>query len=355
MPETLPISTTQELVRFGSSSAAAFTAYTLREGLNQTRHANFPAGDVTLAGLCALGEVEFAERLPTGLAALLRPEPGMLVLVTVSRGQGEVGVAGVDRVAVDSVAAGVIACLREVEADDGCVAVTFWAYSSGAPLQPRRRIEAPEWAGIRENYATTIRAPLDELMQATGAGPGGLIVWHGDPGTGKSYALRALARAWRPWCDVHVITDADAYLGGRTNYLMSTLLRQTKDAEGNPRLRLIVLEDAGELLAADARVAIGQGLSRLLNLTDGLLGAGLGTSVLVTTNEPVTRLHPAVVRPGRTWAQIGFPLLSAEESDAWLAAHGSDARMSRSASLAELFALADGRTVAGRGGLGFAA
>jgi hypothetical protein len=80
---------------------------------------------------------------------------------------------------------------------------------------------------------------------------------------------------------------------------MSTLLRRTRDAEGNPRRRLIVLEDAGQLLAADARVAIGQGLSRLLNLTDGLLGAGLGTSVLVT------RLHPAVVRPGRTWAQIG--------------------------------------------------
>jgi Mg-chelatase subunit ChlI len=33
-------------------------------------------------------------------------------------------------------------------------------------------------------------------MQATGTGPGGLIVWHGEPGNGKSYALRALVVLW---------------------------------------------------------------------------------------------------------------------------------------------------------------
>ena len=42
----------------------------------------------------------------------------------------------------------------------------------------------------------------------------------------------------------------------------------------------------------------GQGLSRLLNVSDGLLGEGLRAVVLVTTNEPLRRLHPAVVRPG---------------------------------------------------------
>lgn len=287
MTETLQIATTQELVRFGS------------EGLNQTRHASFPGGDVTLAQLCALGEVEFAERLPTGLAALLRPEPERLVLVTVSRGQGEVGVAGVDRVAVDSVATGVIACLREVEADDGCVPVTFWAYSSGAPLQPRRRIEAPEWAGIREK----LRDRDPRAARRAHAGDGRR------PGRADRLARRAgqrqVLRPARARARVERLVRRPRDHGrrrlprGRTNYLMSTLLRRTRDAEGNPRRRLIVLEDAGQLLAADARVAIGQGLSRLLNLTDGLLGAGLGTSVLVT------RLHPAVVRPGRTWAQIG--------------------------------------------------
>lgn len=45
------------------------------------------------------------------------------------------------------------------------------------------------------------------------------------------------------------------------------------------RWRLLVLEDCGEFLRADAKQEMGQGLSRLLNLTDGLLGQGLNLLV----------------------------------------------------------------------------
>lgn len=75
----------------------------------------------------------------------------------------------------------------------------------------------------------------------------------------------------RGWCDTHLVTDADAFLGGQTSYLLSALLRSNRGAGGEHRWRLVVLEDAGELLAADARAVAGQGLSRLLNLADGLL------------------------------------------------------------------------------------
>jgi len=99
----------------------------------------------------------------------------------------------------------------------------------------------------------------------------------------------------------------------------------------------------------------GQGLSRLLNLADGLLGEGLRVVVLVTTNEPLRRLHPAVVRPGRTWAEVEFGALAEEEASAWLAARGIERRVERATALAELFALADGRRLAVRKELGFAA
>jgi hypothetical protein len=55
---------------------------------------------------------------------------------------------------------------------------------------------------------------------------------------------------------------------------------------------------ASVLLTADAKVVIGQGLSRFLNVVDGLIGQGLRVLVLVTTNEPIRTLHPAVARPG---------------------------------------------------------
>src|SRR4029079_17108538 len=74
--------------------------------------------------------------------------------------------------------------------------------------------------------------------------------------------------------------------------------------------RLLVLEDTGELLTPDAKSVIGQGLSRFLNVVDGLLGQGLRVLVLVTTNEEIQTLHPAVARPGRAAANVEFGTLS---------------------------------------------
>ena len=47
------------------------------------------------------------------------------------------------------------------------------------------------------------------------------------------------------------------------------------------------MEDTGELLAADAKQQAGQGLSRLLNVVDGLLGESSQALFLV----PPTRRH----------------------------------------------------------------
>ncbi len=86
--------------------------------------------------------------------------------------------------------------------------------------------------------------------------------------------------------------------------------------------RLLIVEDTGELLTRDAMHVTGQRLSRLLNLVDGLIGQGLRLLVLVTTNEPLPSLHPAVSRPGRCAAQIEFTPFAPEEADAWLERHG---------------------------------
>lgn len=346
----LDLTTTQEL-HARELALVTFNALSFRDGLRHVRRAGFPASDLTLAQLSAFGSVELAEETGDEIGVVLRAEPEMLIYLYATGGRGGIAVAGTDRAAVDRVAADVVASLRDAEPTDDQVGVEFWACSMGRATSSRRWITAPSWTEIGPNYGAGTRAALDGLMSARGGGSGGLLLWHGEPGSGKSFALRALAREWRGWCDTHMIIDADAFLGGRSNYLMDTLLRGRDD-----RWRLIVLEDAGELLAADARATAGQALSRLLNLTDGLLGEGLRASVLVTTNEPLGRLHPAVARPGRAWAEVEFGALCAGDANEWLARHADDLRVDRPATLAELFALAAGRAPASRGvGLGFAA
>jgi hypothetical protein len=106
--------------------------------------------------------------------------------------------------------------------------------------------------------------------------------------------------------------------------------------------KLLMLEDTGELLTADARALIGQGLSRFLNVVDGLIGQGLRVLVLVTTNEEIRTLHPAVARPGRCAANVDFLPLSIEEAAGWLSRHDVDASVAGPTTLASLYALAEG-------------
>ena len=78
--------------------------------------------------------------------------------------------------------------------------------------------------------------------------------------------------------------------------------------------RIVVIEDAEEFIRRDARSASGQALGRLLNLTDGMLGQGLQTLFLLTSNQELRDLHPALVRPGRCLATVEFGPLSPAHS-----------------------------------------
>ena len=107
--------------------------------------------------------------------------------------------------------------------------------------------------------------------------------------------------------------------------------------ETSNRWRLLILEDCDELIRAEAKQAAGQALSRLLNLTDGLIGQGCRVLVAITTNERLDRLHPAVTRPGRCLAQLEVGRFPRAEAVAWLG-HGEGVGPD-GVTLAELFEL----------------
>jgi hypothetical protein len=192
----------------------------------------------------------------------------------------------------------------------------------------------------------SVRADLEQLFHVDRpTNTGKLILWHGDPGTGKTTAVRALLRHWRTWCAGQYIADPEQ-LFAHPGYIADVLTRSPAPRQG-PTLanagdpealwRLIIAEDSDEYLRASARRDAGAGLGRLLNLTDGILGQGFNTLILLTTNEELSRLHPALTRPGRCLAQVDFKRFQPAEAGRWLP-DGIEQPESDS-TLAELFEL----------------
>jgi hypothetical protein len=210
---------------------------------------------------------------------------------------------------------------------------------------PFRAISSIEEVGHGETRCIKVDAP-DELFVIDD-----YVVTH------NTNAIQALLKEWEPWCDVDYIVDPENFLGD-PNYLIQTLTYvphsvnfnelsaldpmdskvAVEDAleEAAERWRLIVVEDATRFVRSDADAKSGQAFGRLLNVTDGLLGQGLKVMVLITTNEPIKELHPALQRPGRCLADVEFSPFPASEASEWLGYPVREEKM-----LAELFAMGE--------------
>lgn len=304
---------------------------------------------------------EFSQRTPNKFEAVYARDGGY-IQVRAAHGEFYMRAVHSDLAALEAMGAWVreqVPVHAPTEPD--VIPVTFWSHGAHGPMSVRRELDADGWDTIGENYPAETRE-LVSLMMAPEFQPGKggqLILWHGVPGTGKTTALRTLAREWRDWCEMHYIVDPEQFFGAHADYMIQVLMASTRDIafefdgpdgivseKKRAKWRVLILEDCGELLAPDARRDVGQALSRLLNACDGMIGRGLRVMLLVTTNEPLEKLHEAVARPGRCAAKVEFRRFLPAETRAWLEDHGVDAndpsqyaKLPSSPTLADLYGL----------------
>ena len=266
---------------------------------------------------------------------ILAAGPNYHVLLTIGVGGGHVEVAAESYETARDTGRTICERIGEAQHDEGKLAITMWrTTSSGKYSTSRTNIKTQRWADIASNYPEPTRTEIDRLVSMTLDSsmepPGRLVLWHGQPGTGKTYALRALLEAWSSWCRPELVIDPEAAFSD-PDYLFALM---TRDIGNDQPWRLLVVEDADKFLRADARLRDNPALDRLLNLTDGILGQGRRLLVLLTTNSQLTSLHPAIVRPGRCLAVTEFRRFSHAAASSWL---GGGAGSKDAMTLAELF------------------
>lgn len=206
-------------------------------------------------------------------------------------------------------------------------------------------IECPSWEEIAGNYSGSAADPFGRMRQAIldGSVSGKLAIMDGPPGTGKTYAIRSLLRALKDKYKPIFITDPDVFFVTPSYYyeLISDVEDERPDEDGSrPTNLLIIMEDAVNALLSENRNAGGAPVSKLLNLTDGLMTKARNDLFILTFNEPITELDRAVTRPGRCLARIHFPPLNAKEAAKWLNERGVNVdKVPNPATLASLYQL----------------
>lgn len=253
---------------------------------------------------------------------------------------------------------------------DNRVSVNIWFNSPRGYNNFARMLDVPSWSEIADNYPVLTRGKLLGLVNNFSSASGKLVLLHGEPGVGKTYLIRALMSKWRNNCSFNYITDPEV-LFNNPGTLLNIISEQLQtrsiahaiatedlgcDSEAfwdpdaptpqqvDQKMSVLILEDTGEIIASDAKEKSGQAMSRLLNLADGIIGQGLNLRIIITTNEDIGKIHPAIVRPGRCLASINFDKFTSTEAKQWLHDRNVTSGIIRGEGmvLADLYAMLDG-------------
>lgn len=194
------------------------------------------------------------------------------------------------------------------------------------------------------HYGSGFEEFHNSLLSRLGEESKGLVLLHGEPGTGKTQYIRVLLEKlgalgksvlYAPPNFSSQLTDP-----GMIEFISNWIIDEKRDC-------ILLIEDAEPLLevrqGADGRTT---GISNLLNITDGLLNDILGLMVIATFNTEISRIDPALLRPQRLIARKEFCKIS--ELDGWELAQALKVpvpEIDYPATLAEFYAADQGRQV----------
>lgn len=165
---------------------------------------------------------------------------------------------------------------------------------------------------------------VERLNQEKGKG---IILLHGDPGTGKTSYIKYLTS---------LINDKDIL------FIPPSMAEMLSEPSIIPFLMehknsILIIEDAERVISDREISGSPTGVSNILNLTDGILGDCLSIQIVATFNMKREKIDQALLRKGRLIAEHKFEKLSVNDSNKLLKFLKKDHEINEPMSLADIY------------------
>ena len=154
----------------------------------------------------------------------------------------------------------------------------------------------------------------------------GLIILHGEKGTGKSSYIKHLINIHPDKKFVFVPAAMIKLLGDTSFGSFLTSLSE----------HIIILEDC-EGAIRDRNYGDAAAVSLLLNMTDGILADDLNIKFICTFNEDMKNIDQALLRKGRCVSKYEFTKLCPEKASVLLKERGIEDEITKPITLADIF------------------
>lgn len=216
--------------------------------------------------------------------------------------------------------------------DDGS-----WEMNSH-PLQDDFEIE-----DLDINYGSGFTDFHHDLMDRFEEETKGLALFHGEPGTGKTYYIRHLLKEMTDSDKVVIYMPPNMVDHLTEPGFMGFLMKQLTEWADQGDYCVLLIEDAEPLLAKRQEGIRIQGVTNLLNMTDGLLNDMLNLQIICTFNVDLKKLDSALLRPGRLIARKEFKALSIIDTNRLAQRLGIKHHFKKPATLGEIYSMLAGK------------
>lgn len=184
------------------------------------------------------------------------------------------------------------------------IPVTFAFPSPKGIIYRTHSFEGIKLNSISQNYKESVITSTKEMIHLTNNCTHGLVLISGPAGTGKSYLIRAI---------LSEIQKRQAIICTPPTHFL-TEAGSLSEVASNFKKSIIVLEDIGEIVSSTSASEYLDARSNLLNFSEGFLSLLTDTVIVISFNYDLSKIDPAITRPGRCIANIVVDKLSHEQS-----------------------------------------